>query len=103
MPQKKVQVLDMLLHQFPGHLPKLDFLWVFLQLPGFLYQIPKLVLQEQIQRQIKDFPKGGGGMGCHGYGYFITPADKMSVDKMPVKIERGVKMQANFGAKNILY
>ena len=52
------------------------------------------------QRQIQDFPKGGG-VGCRGYGYFILGlsvvghitrcTDKMSMDKIlgdqtPVKI-----------------
>ena len=56
-----------------------------------------------LQRQIQDFPKGGG-VGCRGYGYFILGlsvvghimrcTDKMSVDKIlgdqtPVKTARG--------------
>ena len=49
-----------------------------------------LTLSQVKQRQIQDFPKGGG-VGCRGYGYFILGlsvvghitrcTDKMSVDK----------------------
>ena len=51
------------------------------------------------------FPeRGGGGVGCRGYGYFILGhfvvghivrcTDKILGDKMPVEIARGNKMPA---------
>ena len=62
---------------------------------------------DDFQRQIQDFPKGGGG--CREYGYFILghfvaghimrfmdkmSADKILDDKMPVEIAREDQMLA---------